>query len=235
MASGAHTLPAQGPFPRGGGGLGSGEGEDGGSVRIGILLSGRGSNFLALHAAIERGEVPGAEIALVASNVPEAAGLAKARDLGLATFALDHRGLDRGEHERALLGAIREAGVDWICLAGYMRKLSPILVGAFPRRILNIHPSLLPAFPGLDAQGQALDYGVRVTGCTVHLVDEGLDTGPIVEQRTVAVEDGDTVETLSARILENEHQAYALALRRLLSERWRIEGRRVRFEPNVTI
>ncbi|MEP7013083.1 MAG: phosphoribosylglycinamide formyltransferase [Acidobacteriota bacterium] len=215
--------------------MGPGEGQDGGPLRIGILLSGRGSNFLALHWAITRGEVPNAEIALVASNVPEAPGLVRARDLDLRTFALDHRGLDRGEHERALLGALREARVDWVCLAGYMRKLSPILVGAFPRRILNIHPSLLPAFPGLDAQGQALDYGVRVTGCTVHLVDEGVDTGPIVEQSAVAVEEGDTVETLSARILENEHQAYALALRRLLSERWKIEGRRVRFEPKVTI
>jgi len=204
-------------------------------VRIGILLSGRGSNFLALQQAIERGDVPGAEIALVASNVPDAAGLAKARELGLPTFALDHRGLDRGAHEAALLGALRAAEVSWVCLAGYMRKLSPVLVGAFPRRILNIHPSLLPAFPGLDAQRQALEYGVRVAGCTVHLVDDGLDSGPIVEQRAVPVEDGDTVETLSAKILVNEHRAYAFALRRLLSDRWQIEGRRVVFEPNVTI
>lgn len=199
-------------------------------TRIGILLSGRGSNFLALHAAIAAGDVPGAEIALVAGNVPEAPGLAKARDLGFATFGVDHRGLDRGDHERALLGALRVAGVEWICLAGYMRKLSPFLIGAFPRRILNIHPSLLPAFPGLDAQRQALEYGVRVSGCTVHLVDDGLDTGPIVEQRAVAVEVGDTVESLSARILEEEHRAYPLALRRLLGERWRVEGRRVVFE-----
>ena len=202
-------------------------------VRIGILLSGRGSNFLALHQAIERGEVPGAEIALVASNVPEAAGLAKARDLGLATFAVDHRGLDRGDHERALLIALRVARVEWICLAGYMRRLSPFLVGAYPQRILNIHPSLLPAFPGLDAQRQAIEYGVRLAGCTVHLVEEGLDSGPIVEQQAVTVEEGDTADTLSARILEKEHQAYVLALRRLLSERWRVEGRRVRFEPDT--
>lgn len=200
--------------------------------RIGILLSGRGSNFLALHRAIERDEVPGAEIALVASNVPEAVGLAKARDLGLPTFALDHRGMDRGAHEAALLAALREARVEWVCLAGYMRKLSPVLVGAFPLRILNIHPSLLPAFPGLDAQRQALEYGVRVTGCTVHLVDEGLDSGPIVEQQVVKVEAEDTPESLSARILEREHQAYVLALRRLLTEGWRVEGRRVRFEPD---
>lgn len=204
-------------------------------TRIGILLSGRGSNFLALHQAIDRGELPGAKIALVASNVPTAVGLAKARELGLPTFALEHRGMGRGDHERALLAALGEANVEWICLAGYMRKLSPLLVGAFPRRILNIHPSLLPAFPGLDAQRQALEYGVRVAGCTVHLVDEGLDSGPIVEQRAVRVEDDDTVETLSARILLEEHRAYAFALRRLLSERWRTEGRRVRFGPDVTI
>lgn len=201
-------------------------------VRIGILLSGRGSNFLALHTAIERGEVPGAEIALVASNVPDAVGLARAGDLGLPTFALDHRGMDRGGHEAALLAALREARAEWVCLAGYMRKLSPVLVGAFPLRILNIHPSLLPAFPGLDAQRQALEYGVRVTGCTVHLVDEGLDSGPIVEQQVVRVEEGDTPESLSARILEKEHRAYVLALRRLLAERWRVEGRRVRFVPD---
>ncbi len=204
-------------------------------VRIGILLSGRGSNFLALHQAIGRGDLAGAEIALVASNVPEAPGLVRAREFGLATFALDHRGLDRGEHERALLAALRAAGVEWVCLAGYMRRLSHTLVEAYPQRILNIHPSLLPAFPGLDAQRQALDYGVRMAGCTVHLVDLGLDTGPIVEQRAVPVEDGDTEEMLSARILAEEHQAYAFALRRLLFGSWRIAGRRVVFEQNVTI
>ncbi len=204
-------------------------------VRIGILLSGRGSNFLALHQAIGRGEPVGAQIALVASNVPAAPGLVRARELGLATYALDHRGLDRGEHERALLAALRAAGVEWVCLAGYMRRLSHTLVEAYPQRILNIHPSLLPAFPGLGAQRQALDYGVRLAGCTVHLVDLGLDTGPIVEQRAVPVEDGDTEETLSARILAEEHRAYAFALRRLLSRSWRIEGRRVVFEQNVTI
>ncbi|HEV7667165.1 MAG TPA: phosphoribosylglycinamide formyltransferase [Thermoanaerobaculia bacterium] len=204
-------------------------------VRVGILLSGRGSNFLALHQAIERGEVPGAEIARVASNVPEAAGLVRAAELGLPTFALDHRGLGRDAHETALLGALREANVEWVCLAGYMRRLSPLLVRAFPQRILNIHPSLLPAFPGLDAQRQALEYGVRLAGCTVHLVDEGLDSGPIVEQRAVPVKDGDTVETLSARILLEEHQAYAFALRRLLSEPWQVVGRRVHFDSGVTI
>ncbi len=147
--------------------------ESAAAARIGVLLSGRGSNFLALHAAIARGEVPGAEIVLVASNVPDAVGLAKARELGLPAFACDHRGKTRADHEGAMLEALRGAKVEWVCLAGYMRKLSPLLIGAFPRRILNIHPSLLPAFPGLDAQRQALEYGVRLAGCTVHLVDPG--------------------------------------------------------------
>jgi phosphoribosylglycinamide formyltransferase-1 len=198
-------------------------------ARVGILLSGRGSNFLALQGAIERGEIP-AEIALVVSNVPEAPGLAKARELGLSTFALPHRGLGRRRHEERVLEALEGAGVEWVCLAGYMRLLSPLLVGAFPRRILNIHPSLLPAFPGLDAQGQALRYGVRYTGCTVHLVDEGLDSGPILEQRVVQVLPGDSEESLAQRILEEEHRAYPHALGRVLRDRWQVEGRRVVFE-----
>jgi len=206
-----------------------GEPAAGTRARVGVLLSGRGSNFLALHAAMARGDVP-AEIALVASNVPEAAGLERARELGLPTWALDHRGLPRGAHEERLISALREAGVEWVCLAGYLRLLSPGFVAAFPRRILNIHPSLLPAFPGLDAQRQALEYGARVTGCTVHLVDEGLDTGPIVVQRAVAVAAGDTEESLSRRILAEEHRAYPEALRRLLAESWRIEGRRLAFD-----
>ena len=198
-------------------------------ARIGILLSGRGSNFLALHEAIQRGEVP-AEIALVVSNVPEAPGLAKAREFGLPTFALSHRGLGRRGHEKQVLEALEGAGVEWVCLAGYMRLLSPLLVRAFPQRILNIHPSLLPAFPGLDAQGQALRYGVRYSGCTVHLVDEGLDSGPILEQRVVEVLEGDTEESLARRILEEEHRAYPHALGRVLRESWGVEGRRVIFE-----
>ena len=197
-------------------------------ARLGILLSGRGSNFLALQAAIARGELP-AEIALVVSNVAEAPGLARARELGLPAVALPHRGLPRAAHEEKVLDALRGAGVEWVCLAGYMRLLSPRLVTAFPRRILNVHPSLLPAFPGLDAQRQALEHGVKVSGCTVHLVDEGLDSGPIVVQRAVPVEDGDTPESLAARILEQEHRAYPEALRRLLTEEWRVEGRRLRF------
>jgi phosphoribosylglycinamide formyltransferase 1 len=199
-------------------------------ARLGILLSGRGSNFLALHAAVARGELP-AEIALVVSNVPEAPGLVRARELGLPALSLPHRvEPDRAAHEAKVLASLREAGVEWVCLAGYMRRLSPAFLAAFPRRILNIHPSLLPAFPGLDAQAQALAHGVKVSGCTVHLVDEGLDSGPIVVQRAVPVLDSDPPDTLAARILEQEHQAYPEALRRLLTEPWRIEGRRLLFE-----
>jgi phosphoribosylglycinamide formyltransferase-1 len=198
-------------------------------ARLGILLSGRGSNFLALQAAVARGEIP-AEIALVLSNVGAAPGLARAQDLGLPTACIPHAGEpDRAAHEAKVLAALGGAGVDWVCLAGYMRLLSPAFVAAFPRRIVNVHPSLLPAFPGVAAQRQALEHGVRVSGCTVHLVDEGLDSGPIVVQRAVPVLDSDTPETLGARILEQEHQAYPEALRRLLSEPWTVRGRRVLF------
>jgi phosphoribosylglycinamide formyltransferase-1 len=198
-------------------------------ARLGILLSGRGSNFLALQAAVARGEVP-AEIALVLSNVAGAPGLARARELGLPAVAIPHAGEpDRAAHEAKVLAALREADAEWICLAGYMRLLSPAFVAAFPHRILNVHPSLLPAFPGTDAQGQALAHGVRVSGCTVHLVDEGVDSGPIVVQRAVPVLDADTPETLAARILGEEHRAYPEALRRLLAEPWTIAGRRLRF------
>ena len=200
-------------------------------TRLGVLLSGRGSNFLAIHAAIERGEVP-AEIAVVVSNVAGAKGLDRARELGLRAEEIPHRGEPgRRAHEEKVMAVLHGAGVDWVCLAGYMRLLSPELVAAWPQRILNIHPSLLPAFPGLDAQEQALAHGVKVSGCTVHLVDAGLDSGPIVVQRTVPVRDDDTPATLSARILEQEHQAYPEALRRLLTEPWQVVGRRLRFAP----
>ncbi len=199
------------------------------SVKVAILLSGRGSNFLALHGAMERGEVP-AEIALVVSNVGEAAGLAKARSLRLPTVSYPHRlETSRSAHEAKVLKALRNAKVEWICLAGYMRLLSSAFVAEFPERILNIHPSLLPAFPGLDAQAQAVEWGVRVTGCTVHLVDDKLDHGPIVAQRAVPVHDDDNALSLSARILTEEHKAYPEALKRLLTERWRAQGRRVVF------
>jgi phosphoribosylglycinamide formyltransferase-1 len=199
-------------------------------ARVAVLLSGRGSNLLALHGAMARGEVP-ADIVLVLSNEPGAPGLARARELGLTALAIPHRGAGgREAHERRVLAALAEAQAEWICLAGYMRLLSPAFIAAYPRRILNIHPSLLPAFPGLEAQRRALEHGVRVAGCTVHLVDEGLDSGPIVEQRAVPVGDGDTPASLAARILEQEHQAYPAALGRLLAEPWRLEGRRVVFE-----
>jgi phosphoribosylglycinamide formyltransferase 1 len=197
--------------------------------RVGVLLSGRGSNFRALHDAMTRGEVP-AQIALVVSNREDAPGLQTARERGLDTAFLPHRGEPgREAHDTKIVAALRAARVDWVCLAGYMRLLSPVLIRAFPQRILNIHPSLLPAFPGLEAQRQALEYGVAVSGCTVHLVDEELDHGPVVVQRVVAVEPTDTVDTLSARILEQEHRAYPEALNRLLVRPWRLEGRRLLF------
>ncbi len=179
--------------------------------RLAILLSGRGSNFIAIHEAIERGDLRAA-ICCVISNVEEAAGLARARELGLQTLCLPSRGVDRSEYDRRLLTALAPFAPRLICLAGFMRVLSPVFVSAYRGRILNIHPALLPSFPGMHAQRQALDYGVRITGCTVHLVDEGVDTGRILMQRAVAVEDGDTEESLSARILQQEHDVYWRAI-----------------------
>jgi phosphoribosylglycinamide formyltransferase-1 len=168
----------------------------------------------------------------VVSNVAAAPGLAKARELGLPALAIPHRGEPgRRAHEEKVIAALRQAGAEWVCLAGYMRLLSPELVATFRQRIVNIHPSLLPAFPGLEAQAQALAHGVKLSGCTVHLVDEGLDSGPIVVQRAVPVLDDDTAATLAARILAAEHAAYPEALRRLLTEPWRVEGRRLLFGP----
>ena len=198
-------------------------------ARIGILLSGRGSNFAALAQALARQEVP-AEIALVASNVAEAPGLLRARELAIPAAVLPHRDFpSRAAHERALLTELRDAGVEWICLAGYMRLLSAEFVASFSERILNVHPSLLPSFPGLHPQRQALAAGVRISGCTVHLVDGGLDSGPIVVQRAVPIEDADDEESLARRILVEEHLAYPQALRRLLTERWVVDGRRLCF------
>ncbi len=201
------------------------------NARVAILLSGRGSNFLALHAAIARGALP-AQIVLVLSNRSAAAGLERAADLGVPTACVPHReAASREAHDESVVRALKAAGAEWVCLAGYMRLLSPVFVQAFPDRILNVHPSLLPAFPGLHAQRQALEHGVRVSGCTVHLVDEQLDHGPIVEQRAVPVEPGDTEEALADRILAQEHTAYPEALRRLLTQPWRVSGRRVDFRP----
>jgi phosphoribosylglycinamide formyltransferase-1 len=198
-------------------------------ARIGILLSGRGSNFLALQAAIARGDLP-AETALVVSNVADAHGIRRAVELGLPTATLPAGDFaDRTAQEDAILAALVAARVEWVCLAGFMRLLSRRFLATFPQRVVNIHPSLLPAFPGLHAQHQALLHGAKISGCTVHFVDDGLDSGPIVAQRAVPVLDEDDEAALSARILEQEHQLYPESLRRLLVEPWRIDGRRVLF------
>jgi phosphoribosylglycinamide formyltransferase 1 len=196
---------------------------------VAVLLSGRGSNFVALAEACSRGEVP-AEIVLVVSNRPEAPGLARASERGIPTRVLASKGIAREIQESRVIDAVERAGAEWICLAGYMRLLSDGFVGRFPLHILNIHPALLPSFPGLEAQRQAWEYGVKVSGCTVHFVDAGLDSGPIVVQRSVPVLDGDSEEGLAARILEQEHIAYPMALRLLLTRPWTVDGRRVRFE-----
>lgn len=195
-------------------------------TRLGIVLSGRGSNFVAIADQIEQGRMP-AEIAVVIANRPDAPGLAAARERGLTALSLPSKGLGREEYDRRLEAALREHAVDWVILAGYLRILSAGFIRAFPQRILNIHPSLLPAFPGLDAQHQAFAYGVKVAGCTVHFVDEELDHGPIVLQAAVPVEDADTAETLAARILTEEHRIYSEALRLLFTRPWRIVDRRV--------
>lgn len=173
--------------------------------------------MLALSDAIDNGTIPNAEIAIVISDKPAAPGLAHAKERGIQTLAIERRGRNREEHEQQIIAALREHHVDLICLAGYMRLLSPCFIEAFKGRILNIHPSLLPAFPGLDAQRQALEHGAKVSGCTVHFVDETLDGGPIIAQREVPVLEGDTVETLSARILEQEHKLYAEAVASVLA------------------
>jgi len=199
-------------------------------VRLAILLSGRGSNFAAIHQAIVDRRLE-AQIVCVISNQPDAAGLARARELGLSAHLIDHRSFStRAAHEEEVLRILAEAEPDFICLAGYMRLLTPAFIAAWPHRILNIHPSLLPSFPGVDAQAQAVAYGVKISGCTVHFVDENLDAGPIIVQRSVPVFDDDTADTLSARILEQEHIAYVEALQKLGTRKWRIEGRRVIFE-----
>ena len=194
--------------------------------RLGVLLSGRGSNFTAIAYNIAQGKLTGCEIAVVISNKAHAAGLAAARERGLKALAIEARGRKRVEHDAEIIATLREHGVDLVILAGYMRLLSPEFVQAFPERILNIHPSLLPAFPGLDAQEQAFNYGVHVAGCTVHFVDEELDHGVIVLQKTVPVLPGDDAQTLSARILEQEHVAYSEAIARVLSGEYRVAGRR---------
>ncbi len=194
--------------------------------RIGVVLSGRGSNFEALAESVAAGRIPDAEIAIVISNREGAPGVERARARGIETRVIPSKGLERENYDKLVVAALREKQVDLVCLAGFMRLLSPFFVAAFRNRILNIHPSLLPAFPGLEAQRQALEYGVKWSGCTVHLVDENLDAGPIVVQSPVEVLDGDTPETLAARILKEEHRIYSEAVRIVLQGRFRIDGRR---------
>jgi phosphoribosylglycinamide formyltransferase 1 len=194
---------------------------------LGILLSGRGSNFVAIADSIEGGRIPEARIAVVISNRADAPGIAAARRRGSNALVIPSQGKTRAQHDREVVTALRQHNVDLICLAGYMRLLSPWFVQQFPRRILNIHPSLLPAFPGLEAQEQAFAYGVKVSGCTVHFVDEELDHGPIIVQRTVQVLDADNERTLAARILEQEHLAYTEAVNIVLAGTFEITGRRL--------
>ena len=202
--------------------------EAGSRPRVAILISGRGSNMSARLDAMRDGRVP-ADPAVVVSNVPGAPGLARAEAAGVPTAVVDHRVvMPREAHERAMMDVLEAHGTDIVCLAGFMRRLTPLLIGAYRGRVLNIHPALLPAFPGLDVQKAALDYGVKVSGCTVHIVDEVVDHGPILLQAAVPVLDDDTVESLSARILEQEHVLYPRALALVAAGRVTVDGRRVR-------
>ena len=196
------------------------------AMRLGILLSGRGSNFLAIAESIRAGRPQGVEIAVVISNVADAPGLKAAQEMGFATAPLVSKGRKREEHDQAMIACLREHEVDLVCLAGYMRLLTHAFVAAFPNRILNIHPSLLPAFPGLEAQEQAYAYGVKVAGCTVHFVDDELDHGVIVLQRAIAVMENDDAHTLAERILKEEHVAYSEAIGMVASGEYEIKGRR---------
>jgi phosphoribosylglycinamide formyltransferase-1 len=197
-------------------------------MKLGILLSGRGSNFLAIADNIAAGRIPGAEIAVVISNRPEAPGIEAAQQRRLNAMVIPSKGKPREQHDAEIVAALKSAGVELVVLAGYMRLLSLWFVQQFPNRIINIHPSLLPAFPGLDAQKQAFDYGVKVSGCTVHFVDEQLDHGAIVVQRTVPVLPTDDDHTLAARILEQEHVAYSEAIRIIVEGKYVVDGRRIR-------
>src|ERR1700730_1010497 len=195
--------------------------------RIGVLLSGRGSNFEAVADSVAAGRIPDAHIAVVIANREGTQGIERANARGIATKVIPSRGLEREVYDRQIVSVLREHQVDLVCLAGYMRLLSPYFIQCFPQRILKIHPSLLPSFPGLESQRQALEYGVKFAGCTVHFVDENLDAGPIVLQATVPVRDDDTEETLSSRILAEEHRIYSEAVRIVLEGKYRIVGRRV--------
>lgn len=197
------------------------------------MISGRGSNMVALLDAWRDGRIPGAEFVLVISDKADAPGVAAAQERGVHTVVIETAGTSRPVHQARILNCLREHKIDLVCLAGFMRLLSPDFIHAFRGRVLNIHPSLLPAFPGLHAQRQALDYGVRVAGCTVHFVDETVDGGPVIDQRAVPVFDDDTEETLAARILVEEHKAYPEAVARVVSGEYRLEGRRVRRAPSA--
>jgi phosphoribosylglycinamide formyltransferase-1 len=194
--------------------------------RIGVLLSGRGSNFEALADSVAAGRIRNAEIAIVVSNREGAPGIDKAKERGMATRVIPSKGLEREAYDRQVVAVLNGHGVDLVCLAGYMRLLSPYFVSSFPNRILNIHPSLLPSFPGLESQRQALEYGVKFAGCTVHFVDENLDAGPIVLQAAIPVRDEDTEATLSERILAEEHRIYTEAVKIVLDGQYKIAGRR---------
>src|ERR1700722_6702292 len=200
--------------------------------RIGVLLNRRRSNFEALADSVVAGRIPDAQITLVVSNREDAPGLERAIERGIPARVIPSKGIEREAYDRIVVAALDDARVDLVCLAGFMRLLSPYFVAAYRGRILNIHPSLLPAFPGLEAQRQALEYGVKFSGCTVHFVDELLDAGPIVAQAIVPIQDGDTSETLSARILAEEHRVYTEAVRLILSGQFRIEGRHVVPQPD---
>ncbi len=195
--------------------------------RIGVLLSGRGSNFEALAESVTAGRIPNAEIAIVISNREGAPGIERANARGIRTRVIPSKGLERETYDHQVAAVLEEHKIDLICLAGYMRLLSPYFVAKFPNRVLNIHPSLLPSFPGLESQRQALEYGVKFAGCTVHFVDENLDAGPIILQSVVPVKDDDTEESLNARILEEEHRVYSEAVRIVLEGKYKIVGRRV--------
>ncbi|HEY0050544.1 MAG TPA: phosphoribosylglycinamide formyltransferase [Pyrinomonadaceae bacterium] len=196
-------------------------------MKIGILISGRGSNMVAIAEAVQSGRIPGSEITVVLSDKKSAQGLEKAKERGIETIVVARNGRTREEHDAEIVAELKKRNVELVCLAGYMRLLSRDFVGAFPDKIVNIHPSLLPAFPGLDAQRQAIEYGVKVSGCTVHFVDDDLDHGAIILQKTVEVKDEDTAETLSARILAHEHALYVEAIKHIAEGKIEIKGRKV--------
>lgn len=198
-------------------------------MKIGILISGRGSNMTAIADAVASGAIPDSEVVCVISDKADAGGIAKAQERGLDVRVIERNGRKRRDHDAEIVATLRECGAELVCLAGYMRLLSPEFIGAFPNAIVNIHPSLLPSFPGLDAQRQAFEYGVKITGCTVHFVDEKLDHGAIILQKEVPVDDSDTADSLAARILAEEHPLYIAALRKLASGGFEFSGRKVVF------